>query len=105
MEHETRILIWEQGRNSNHLTYYPGYDDLRLLGLDAGSSGVSKGLLELMGPKGEGNIILRLVTNHSPKETGPYPRGLESSSTPVRKHHISRYPEAQLTFRNRASYI
>ena len=54
---------------TNNLTYYPGYDDVRLLGLDAVSSDVSKGLLELMDPKGEGNIILRKVTNHSSKET------------------------------------
>ena len=50
-----------------------------------------------MDPKGEGNIILRHVTNHSPKETGPHPRGLESSTTPMRKHHISRYPGGNKT--------
>jgi hypothetical protein len=45
---------------------------------------VSKNLLGLIDPTVEGHIILRHVTNHSPNETESYPRGLESSATPVR---------------------
>jgi hypothetical protein len=66
------------GTVTHRLTYYPGHDNVRLLGLDAVSSDVSKGLLGLKDPKGEGNIILQKVTNHWPKETESYPRGLYS---------------------------
>jgi hypothetical protein len=89
------------GTVTNHLTHYRGYDDLRLLGLDAGSSGVSKGLLELMDPKGEGNIILRHVTNHSPKEAVITSRKAPAFISTGAKHHISRYPEVQLTPRGK----
>lgn len=57
-------------------------------------------LLELMDPKDEGNII-RNVTKHSPEETQSYPRRLESSATPVRKHQTSRYPDVTVNLRGK----